>query len=110
MFADQGHVGCRIAAQLAFERFFQVGGHVLVGAVEVDAGRQVVAAEGRAVDRLRQPDRVGGRHQDDLALDPALGIEPVQFLAQDVRDQHGRHLVGVQRGLDVDLLAAPGVP
>jgi hypothetical protein len=108
MRADQGDVGLGILAQLAFERLLEVGRDVFIGAIEIHAGRQIVAAEGRAVNRLRQADRVGGRHQDDLSLDPALGIEPVQFLAQEMGDQHGRHLIGMQRGLDVDLLAASG--
>jgi hypothetical protein len=108
MRADQGDVGLGILAQLAFERLLEVGRDVFIGAVEIHAGRQIVAAEGRAVNRLRQADRVGGRHQDDLSLDPALGIEPVQFLAQEMGDQHGRHLIGMQRGLDVDLLATSG--
>jgi hypothetical protein len=81
---------------------------MLVGAVEIGSGRQVEAAERGAVDGLRQPERIGGRHQDDLAAHLVLRLERRQFGAQELRHQHARHFVGVQRGLDIHLLAAPG--
>ena len=82
--------------------------HVFVGAIKIGAGRQVEAAERRAVDRLRQAERIGGRHQHDLALHLVLRFQRRQFGAQELRHQYARHLVGVQRGLDIDFLAAAG--
>ena len=106
MLAYQRHVGLRILPQLAIERGFQFIGHVAVGAVEVDAGGQVEAAERRAMDGLRQADGIGGRHQDDFAVDLARRLQRQQFSAQKLRHQHARHFVRVQRRLDIHLLAA----
>ncbi|MNS91610.1 hypothetical protein D3C72_1257070 [compost metagenome] len=106
MLAYQCHVGLRILSQLASQPGFQFIGHVAVGAVEIDARGQVEAAEWRAMDGLRQADRVGGRHQDDFAMHFAGRFQRQQFAAQKLRHQHARHLVRVQGRLDIHLLAA----
>ncbi|RYE98860.1 MAG: hypothetical protein EOO78_15610, partial [Oxalobacteraceae bacterium] len=43
-----------------------------------------------------------------VAVDASCGIQPFEFAPQDVGHQHRRHLVRVQRGLDVRLFAAAG--
>ena len=66
---------------------------------------EIEAADGAAQHALGQADRIGGRHQHDLALDPALGLERPQSLAQVMRHDHAGDLVGMERRLDVDARA-----
>jgi len=77
-------------------------------AVEIAAAGELVASDVLRTDELAQTEGIGVGHHDDLAEDLArrLGrIEP----AQEVLDgQHGRHLVGVQRGLEIGLGAGAG--
>ena len=76
-----------------------------IAAVEIHAVGEVEAADGIAHHALGQADRIGGGHEHDLALDPALGLEGFQALAQVVRHDHAGDLVGMERGLDVNLRA-----
>jgi hypothetical protein len=57
---------------------------------------------------LRQADRIGDGHQQDLAPDVAARVGLVQQPQQMVRDQNAGQLVGVQGGVDVDLGPRPG--
>ena len=76
-----------------------------IAAVEIHAVGEIEAADGIAHHALGQADGIGGGHEHDLALDPALGLEGFQALAQVVRHDHAGDLVGMERGLDVDLRA-----
>ena len=102
MRAHQGDVGGGVGAQQPRQRHLQIIGHVLAGAVEIDAGAQIEAAERRAVDGLRQAQRIGRRHQYHFAVQPPLRFQRRQLLAQAVRHQHAGHFVGVQRRLQID--------
>ncbi len=106
--ADQRDVVRRVAVQLAVDplddRVEQVG----VVAVEVLAAGEIESALHRLKHALRQADRIGHRHQHDLAEDAPLGLEPGQAGAQVVGHQQPGNLVGVQRGLQRGLGAAAG--
>jgi hypothetical protein len=54
---------------------------------------------------LRESDGIGGGHEDDLALDAALGLKLGQALAQVMRRDHAGDLVGMERGLDINARA-----
>lgn len=74
--------------------------------VEVDAGGLIEAPMVRAVQRLRQPDRIGHRHQHDFSGDGAAVLQVVQQSLQMMRHQHRGHFVRMQRGLQIDLATA----
>jgi hypothetical protein len=61
-----------------------------------------------SISLLVEADGVGHRHQDDLAAQPALGLQRAQALFEVPGHQHAGQFVGVQRGLDVDLAPAVG--
>jgi hypothetical protein len=105
MGAHQGHVGGGVVGEQATQGLFQVFGHMLVSAVEIHAGGQVEAAEGRALDRLRQADRIGGRDQHDLAADLARLFQRLELGAQELRHQHAWHFIGMQGALYIDFFA-----
>ena len=98
-------------AELALDLSCNGAGQIGVVAVEVLRGVQVKAPHGFVVHPLRQADRIGHRHQDDLADHVALPLGRFQQGAQVMGDQHAGQFFGVQAGLDVGLSAhAPGVP
>ena len=103
--ADQADIGRSVARQLALDALGRLRHEVGIAAVEVDAVGEVEAADRIAHHPLRQADGIGGGHEHDLALDPALGLERRQALAQVMRRDHAGDLVGMERGLDVDLRA-----
>jgi hypothetical protein len=108
LFTDRHDVRGGVLPEPARQRVLQFIGNVAEAPVEIDARRQVEAAERRAVHELRQPDGIRGRHEDHFAVDAAGGVEAFEFAPQHVRHEHRGHLVRVQRSLDIDLLAAAG--
>jgi hypothetical protein len=54
---------------------------------------------------LGETDGIGRRHENDLPLDPALGFEGRQALAQVMGRDHAGDLVRMERGLHIDARA-----
>jgi hypothetical protein len=79
-----------------------------IAPVEVDPVRQIETADRIPQHLLRETDGVGGGHENDLALDTPLGLEPDEALAQMMRHNHAGDLVRVKRSLDVDPGARAG--
>ena len=70
--------------------------------VEVRPGGKVEAALQFPEMRLRRADRVGLRHDGDVAEDVPVGIGLAQPFAEEVDQRRAGQFIGVQRCLDMD--------
>lgn len=71
--------------------------------VEVGAGAEVETTLQFAEMRLRGPDRVGLRHDGDVACDRAFAFRLPQPLCEEMQKRRSRQLVGMKPSLDIDL-------
>ena len=105
--ADAHHVAFRGIRQLALHEISDRFRERRVVPVEIAAAIEVEAADMDMFDALREADRVGHRHDDDLAFQHALGIGLVEPAHEMVEHQHARQFIRVQPCLEVD--EGPGV-
>ncbi|MGF6549922.1 hypothetical protein QFZ96_004993 [Paraburkholderia youngii] len=96
----------RVAGQVRLDARHHELGQIVEVAIEVRRGAAFEAANHVPKHPLVEADRIGYRHDDDFAAQPARRLEGGDALAQFPCDQHPRQLVGMQRRLDVDLLSA----
>ena len=75
-------------------------------AVEIGARAQVEAALHLAEVRLRRADRIGMRHDDDIARDSPGSFRLAKPLAQEMHQGRARKLAGMQGGLSTRMGAA----
>lgn len=97
-----------VPGQPAFYTRCDQRGQVVEIAIEVVAAVQLETPEQRAMHVLVQPDRVRYRHDHHFAAQLARRFELGQMAPQTPGDQHAGKFVGMERGLDIDLFAAPG--
>lgn len=99
----QRHILPGVAGQPAGKGGGGRGGEVGVVPVEIAVAGKRETADVIIQHRLRQADRIGARHQHDLAADRAGRVQRVETPDQVMGGQHARQLVGVQPSLDIGL-------
>ncbi len=96
MCADQFEVVLRIVAELALDGVADFFAEVDEPAIEVLPALQFVATQRHVHQHLFEADRVGHRHQHDLAAQAAGGFQLRQTLLEVPGDEHARQFVGMQ--------------
>jgi hypothetical protein len=106
-----GTDGCDVAhgigGQLIADPLSQAVEQVRPIAIEIAAAGQLVSAELRRIHHLRDADRIGHRHDDNLAAHLAGAVGLVEQPCEMVQHEHRRGLIGVQRGLQIGLGTRP---
>ena len=106
---DQAHIGRAILAQAAVECRGNGRGQGEEVTVEIlAAGKLETALLGR-LKQLTQADGIGHRHQFDDTGQAPLGFEFAQAPLEFHGNPHARHLIGMQRGLDIGLARAAAI-
>ncbi|MNN46614.1 hypothetical protein D3C81_1610000 [compost metagenome] len=82
------------------------GRRLVERAIEVMSGSVVITAEDPPLAKLPDTQRVGLRHDGDVAFEPALGFGGLQSLHQQVQDQHPGDFIGMYTGLQVHVRPA----
>lgn len=98
-------VGVGVLAQTRFDARRDQCGEIVEIAVEVMAAVGFETAHQRAVQMLRQADRIRHRHDHHFAAQFSGRFEFRQMPPQTPHDEHARQLVRMQRRLNVDLMA-----
>ncbi|MND95921.1 hypothetical protein D3C80_881890 [compost metagenome] len=104
--AHQVGIVLRIVIQVRFDVVTDFIAQVEKITVEVLAALQFVAPQGDVHQHLLQARRVGDGYQHDFAAQQALSLQGCQTLLEMPGHEHARQLVGMQRGLDIDLAGA----
>ena len=83
---------------------------IRIAAIEVFARPRFEAPDAAMEQLLGQADRVGDRHQHDLATDAARGLGAIEQRDQVMHDEHAGQFVRVKTRLQIGLLASRRVP
>ena len=104
-FAHHARVRIGVARQFRVDTCRNGRIHRRIVAIEIFAAGQFETALLAVQKRLRKAERIGHRHDDNLAGDFSRRFKGCESRAQMMRHQHARQFIGVQRGLDIDFLA-----